>query len=208
MLHDIMFNLTTKSNINYVYILGYCPWDFDPIGLSDNSNRKSIRLETGLSGGEMSGKYGFEFGGSEVYLNADARVLTSDLCTTSLRGLKSITDANCTRESFNGVSGIGTYLISLLRYPQEPPFMNNIVIHNGQPSINMFHCNVSKIDHEDAMVPYCMISDAAPYENLPIYSECSNHGACDRVYGKCVCEKGFKGVACNDMKDTEVFYLK
>ena len=36
-----------------------------------------------------------------------------------------------------------------------------------------------------------------------VYAECSNHGSCDRVYGKCACERGFKGEACNDMRDAE-----
>jgi len=118
--------------------------------------------------------------------------------------MASVSKMNCVRETFDEVTGEGTYLMTLSNYPIAPPFMNNIIYHDGRPTERLFSCNVSRIDHEEASSPYCRISIIEPFEGLPLYSECSNHGVCDKVVGKCACERGFKGEACNDIRDAEV----
>jgi len=155
-------------------------------------------------GGVMSGKFRLEFAGSGVFLNADARKLDNQGCETALLSMASVSKMNCVRETFDEVTGEGTYLMTLSSYPIAPPFMNNIIYHDGRPTERLFSCNVSRIDHEEASSPYCRISIIEPFEGLPLYSECSNHGVCDKVVGKCACERGFKGEACNDIRDAEV----
>lgn len=118
----------------------------------------------------MMGKLEFTFGGSSVFLNADAADLDSAGCTSSLRGLKSTTDIECIRESFNPESKVGSYLIALKSFPLMP-YMNNIILHNGNPSLNLFDCNIKKVDMEEAIGPYCRVSDVIvddiPSTHLP-----------------------------------------
>ena len=45
--------------------------------------------------------------------------------------------------------------------------MNNIIHHNGNPGINLFSCNVSKIDNEEAQQPFCFVSDTEPNDGFP-----------------------------------------
>lgn len=171
----------------------YCPHSFEPLNSNLTiGNRRTIMLQTGSVGGIMMGKIEFTFAESSVLLNADANTLTDEECRKSLLGLKSITDVSCHRESFNDQTGVGSYSISLLSFPLNPHF-NNLVYHNGNPSLDLFSCNISKVDSEEAFGPYCTLSDLEPLDNLPLYSECSSHGTCDQVYGTCKCEKGFKG---------------
>jgi hypothetical protein len=37
--------------------------------------------------------------------------------------------------------------------------MNNLIYHNGNPSIEFFSCNTSKVDKELSPSAYCSISD-------------------------------------------------
>lgn len=123
---------------------GLCPAGFDPLGLEENTNRRTIRLETGNLGGINLGRLSFHFAGSEVWLNANANELSSDKCTTALSGLKSAVGVTCLQETSDAVSGVGSYLITLGGYPQKP-FMNNLITHNGNPAKNLFSCNVSQV---------------------------------------------------------------
>lgn len=156
-----------------------------------------------------------------MFFPADANTFDTNACQTALAKLESVASISCVRENVNKETHAGTYLVTIQSYPVMP-FMNNIVFHNGNPARNLFHCNTSLVDEEDALGPYCRVSDVEPSAELPgklwyhqclflliplvpfsVYSECSSHGICDRVYGKCACERGFKGDACDDMRDAE-----
>eukprot|EP01034_Spumella_vulgaris_P025380 gene25380-31836_t len=151
-------------------------------------------------GGKNFGKLGFTFAGATVNLNANAAEVDSDVCQKALGGLQSVVDVTCVREDLNIESQVGSYLITLNKFPTMP-FMNNLVSHSGNPAKNLFSCNTTLVDEEEAVGAYCRIYDMEPLEGLPVYGECSMHGSCDRVYGKCACERGFKGVDCQDMRD-------
>eukprot|EP01032_Pedospumella_encystans_P013943 gene13943-16031_t len=179
-----------------------CPAGFDPVNLENLPNRRTIRLETGHMGGIMMGKYSFGFAGSEVYLPAHAEDNDETKCTAALKGLKSVQDVSCKREKYDVNTGAGSYLISLLSYPLKP-YMNNLIHHNGNPGINLFSCNVSKIDNEEASEPFCFVSNADTTVDFPLYAECGNHGVCNRVNGSCACDSGFKGDACLDNSDDQ-----
>jgi hypothetical protein len=145
--------------------LRLCPAGFDPLQINTLPNRRTIRLITGNLGGFNSGKFEFQFSGASVYLNADSTELDSNACTSTLSTLKSITKINCTRETFNMESKTGSYLIRLDEFPSQP-HLNNLIYHTGNPSLELFHCNTSKIDHEDAIGPYCEFEDVIT-DNIP-----------------------------------------
>lgn len=151
--------------------LGLCPAGFDPVGLDDIPARRTIRLELGHMGGIMMGKYAFGFAGSEVYLPANSNDNDEAKCTSALSKLKSVEKVSCKRETFNANTGTASYLISMLSYP-EKPYMNNLVHHNGNPGINLFSCNVSKIDHEEASEPFCFVSNADTTTTFPCKCVC------------------------------------
>jgi hypothetical protein len=143
-----------------------CPAGFDPVDLESKPNRRTVRLEVGHMGGILMGKYAFSFAGSEVYLPANANDNDDAKCNSALKGLKSVESITCKRESFNPNTGTGSYLISLLSFPTKP-HMNNLIHHNGNPGINLFACNTTKIDAEEAQQPFCFVSDAEPLEGFP-----------------------------------------
>jgi hypothetical protein len=145
---------------------GLCPAGFDPVDLESNPNRRTVRLEVGHMGGILMGKYAFSFAGSEVYLPANANDNDDAKCNSALKALKSVESITCKRESFNPNTGTGSYLISLLSFPAKP-HMNNLIHHNGNPGINLFACNTTKIDAEEAQQPFCFVSDAEPLEGFP-----------------------------------------
>jgi hypothetical protein len=165
-------------------------------------NRRSVRLDVGNLGGVNLGKYEFEFAGASVYFGANSNMFDSAECTAALRGLSSVAVASCTRETSNALTGAGSYIITLQSYPSTPHF-NNLIYHNGNPVNALFRCNTSLIDDEEANMPYCTVSDVLPVDNIAVYSECSNHGTCDRVFGKCQCDIGFKGETCSDTRDAD-----
>ena len=153
--------------IDLVYFVfkGYCPAAFDPIGLEGKPNRRAVRLETGNMGGVMYGKIEFGFAGSSVKLEANANKMDDSGCSSLLSKLKSVESISCVRETTNEESGVGSYLITLNSYPQMP-FMNNLVGHSGNPGRNLFSCNSSFVDAEEAVGPYCRIYDVA-VDDLP-----------------------------------------
>lgn len=112
------------------------------------------------------GKYSFGFAGSEVYLPANANDNDDAKCTSAMKGLASASSVTCKRETYNVDTGTGTYLITFNAYP-EKPYMNNIIHHNGNPAINLFSCNASKIDNEEAQQPFCFVSNAEPFADFP-----------------------------------------
>jgi len=160
------FSSYTPSTCLSRCYLGLCPAGFDPVGLDDIPARRTIRLELGHMGGIMMGKYAFGFAGSEVYLPANSNDNDEAKCTSALSKLKSVEKVSCKRETFNTNTGTASYLISMLSYP-EKPYMNNLVHHNGNPGINLFSCNVSKIDHEEASEPFCFVSNADTTTTFP-----------------------------------------
>lgn len=179
-----------------------CPWSFDPVRplpIDSNANRRTVRLISSLSSGRLSGSLEFSFAGSSVTLPADAGQLSSADCSHLLKGLRSAADISCLRESFDSTSRTGSFLIKLHRYPTKS-YTNNILSHDGNPPLSLFACNASKADPFEAQSPDCTVEDVL-VSDLPIYAECSQHGTCDRRNGSCVCVRGFRGIACDDIKD-------
>ena len=106
-----------------------CPKAFDVTTLADRPNRRKIQLVTTLSEGKMYGSMGFSFGRSTVKLNPDANTFSSNECTSALKGLTSVSDVSCVRESTTETGG-GSYLITLNNYPLYPA-ENNLFTHTG-----------------------------------------------------------------------------
>eukprot|EP01033_Poteriospumella_lacustris_P013143 gene13143-9411_t len=179
----------------------YCPMGFDPEQARSMTNRRTVRLETGHLGGVMQGRLEFTFGGASVVLEADATVMDSALCTYILSGLKSIRQVTCERETVNRDGRFGAYRITLIDFPSFPPYMNNYVYHTGNPPRDAFSCDVTQVDAEQAIGPYCRVTDVVT-DGIPAFTECANHGECQRLAGgKCLCQAGYRGAACDDTRD-------
>lgn len=113
-------------------------------------------------------------------------------------------DIECFQESYNQSLGTGSYLLTFHSFPIQP-YENNHFTHNGNFPLQTFKCNGTLLDSEDAIRPYCEVEDVVYDDDiLPIYAECSNRGTCDYAKGKCNCQRGFKGIACNDTRDSQV----
>lgn len=123
-------------------------------------------METGSISGVLSGKVEFTFAGASVFIPANANSVGSGECQSIVSNLKSVASVNCVRESANPTTNGGSYLITLNSFPSAP-FMNNLVFHTGNPGRNMFFCNTSHVDEEDALGPYCRISDVEPEGPVP-----------------------------------------
>lgn len=112
------------------------------------------------------GRLEFGFANAKVFLDADASVLDSDLCTRMLSGLTTITRATCIRETYHPEAKYGAYRITLESFPSFPPQMNNLLQHNGNPPIDMFYCEVRQVNAELAIGAYCRVSDVIA-EGIP-----------------------------------------
>eukprot|EP01039_Chlorochromonas_danica_P010844 gene10844-12054_t len=181
-----------------------CPSGYDPVrpvAIEGNSHRRAVRLRTSALTGSLQGSLEVTIAGASALLNANAAALTSASCTYLLSGLRSIAEVECTRESYDSLLNTGSYLIRLLRYPTRT-HMNNILYHNGNPSIDLFACNTSKVNEFEASGVGCDFEDVETTD-LPLYGECSFHGQCNRITGNCNCERGFRGPACDDTRDDE-----
>jgi hypothetical protein len=117
-------------------------------------------------GGKNLGKFTFTFAGATVNLNVNTNELDGVGCQKALMGLQSVADVGCTREDTNAESNVGSYLITLNKFPVMPYF-NNLVSHSGDPPKSLFACNMSAVDEEEAVGPYCRVYDMEPLEGLP-----------------------------------------
>ncbi len=141
--------------------LKLCPAGFDPINpmpIFDNTHRRTIRLASSLQSGVMVGSIELTFSGSSVLLPADASQLSSQQCTFLLSGLRSVADITCVRDTYDGQTKTGQFTITLDRFPTKP-YMNNVIYHNGNPSLDLFSCNTSRVNEFEAVGVYCEISD-------------------------------------------------
>ena len=186
-----------------------CPKAFDPQLLSEKTSRRQLRLSM-VSGSTVRSDqtFSFSFSGSSVLLNANVQNLDDLACTSALLGLKSISSLYCVREFVDAASGSASYVLRLDEFPLIP-HENNVFSHSGAPPLNAFECNATKLEtqvvvsgQEKQFLPICYLEDIDfDPDRFPIYSECSNHGSCDRATGECSCLLGYHGLACNDTSD-------
>lgn len=72
------------------------------------------------------------------------------------------------------------------------PMENNLFAHTGNPTIDSFTCDISRISGTDV---YCNITDLKN-TNIREYTYCSGRGTCDFTSGTCYCFDGYTGLAC------------
>ncbi len=181
-----------------------CPKAYDPVTIGSYDNRRTLSLELKVDDGILIGYYEFSFYDTKVILPANANQFDSEECTRAIQSLPSIREARCVREKVNVVTGEGKYIISILKFP-EHPYENNINYHNGNPDITSFHCDITKINKEEAKRPQCILDDVIT-DKLPPYLNCGGHGTCD-ANGQCKCEIGYHGAACDDTTDRADQYV-
>ncbi len=183
-----------------------CPKSYDVLTLDNYPNRRTVRIMTGIEGGELhAGSYSFSFSGSSVDFNADSNKMTSEMCTQRLTQMKSFGDAICTREKANP-DGTGSYTIRINSFPLMPS-ENNMFTHTGNPSIGSFKCNMTATIGLGALSPYCSVIDVET-KDLPEYKPCGGHGSCNSLTGVCQCMRGYHGLACTDIDDSKNIWEK
>lgn len=147
----------------------------------------------------MGGKLKLTFASESIFLNADALSLSSEACTSAVKQFHGVGDVSCVRDYLDSSGLIGSYVITFNSWSLLP-HENNLFNHSGNPPIDVFKCDVSRVDDFNAKKPYCEVTDVVT-EDLPEYATCGKHGECDIRTGQCICERGFYGVACSDTTD-------
>jgi len=107
----------------------------------------------------------FSLGLSSVTIPSNSNQFNQEECNFYFKSLKSASGIDCVRETFNASSGTGSYLLTINSFPILPQ-ENNFFHHNGNPDIANFKCNVSRVDNEFAMSPYCSVDDVVN-DDLP-----------------------------------------
>ena len=154
---------TQRNIINLIactlYIsLEICPKSFDPIGLEGLTNRRSILISTSVTSGFFEGYLEFTFGLSTISFDADARTMTNASCTAAFAGMSSVSSVTCGIRRVDQSTGAGAYEVTFHSFPLNP-FENNLFSHNGNPALNAFFCNTSKVEPEEAIQPLCVVDD-------------------------------------------------
>ncbi|KAG5188017.1 hypothetical protein JKP88DRAFT_347960 [Tribonema minus] len=175
-----------------------CPKGDDPT--TTDQVPRTIQMRTGATRGTLAGEFNFLFNGESVTFDATAALVDGTTCSKLVTSLPNVASASCERGPINEWGG-ATYTISFDAWPTQP-FENNLYNHDGNPSLQQFACNMTAI-YDSAWAPWCELDDPLPDAPVKEYAECSNHGTCDRALGRCACALGFKGAACDDMKDAD-----
>ena len=110
-----------------------------------------------------------------------------------------VQEASVSVSNANADTGGSTYTVSFLSWPVTP-HENNKHFHSGSPSLDQFYCNTTLIDKSVAN-PSCKITDVKQPTPIREYVQCGGHGTCDVNFGRCKCQPGWKGLACDDNKD-------
>jgi len=167
-----------------------CPKGDDPLSLAVGF--RTIQITTSATSGQLTGVFQFFFNGEILNLTANATLFNSSVCTATFSSMRSIQSAKCIRSAVNSHGG-SSFTVQLKSFPSIP-YQNNIFVHDGYPSLNMFYCSPKKI--LTGTNPSCTITDV--YQNsVPEYEYCSMRGICDFTSGNCNCYPGFNSSNCN-----------
>ena len=158
-----------------------------------------ISLTTGAERGKLQeGTFRFSFNGESISLGANAHGLSAWALKARLSQLQNIDRVSVTRSKVNDYDG-ATYDITFLSWPAIP-HENNLYSHAGNPSLDSFSCDAINVSGKGLSGPKCIISDVVN-SNIIEYLPCSNRGECDETAGKCKCQPGWSGIACDDNSD-------
>jgi len=161
-----------------------CPKNDDPITVGQNS--RAITMDLTADAG-ATGNVRFTFMGFTSALSITA---SSVECKAAMERLLSVEEVTCTRAA---VTDGFRYTIKFKKFPVFSS-ENNIHSHNGNPSLDMFHCDISDVSGTNVE---CVLADSTTI-NIQEYEFCSGRGLCDFSTGECACIEGFTGVDCSE----------
>ncbi|GMH53759.1 hypothetical protein TrLO_g5373 [Triparma laevis f. longispina] len=168
-----------------------CPKGVDPLS---PPAFKTITMKTGAAKGELEGDLLISFLSEEIKLSA-AAVEPNEL-QTKLSSMKNIDTVDVSRGEVDKNLGT-TYTITFVKWPAIP-YENNLFSNNGSPPLSAFSCNTTGVTGE-VYSAKCEFKDVVSKGGL--YQSCSGHGVCEEQRGKCACEPGWNGAACDDNRD-------
>jgi len=175
-----------------------CPKSDDPL-TTPKKNYRVISLTTASAKGVLDGVINISFNGEDVAgVPANGEKLTPELLAAKLQTLPNIETVEVSRTSVIDEFGGTTYQITFIKFPIFP-HENNIYTHDGNPSLDSFSCDESRMG-TDVYSPQCIFKNVQS-TNVVEYTTCSNHGTCSERLGECKCDPGWKGRACDDNKD-------
>lgn len=163
-----------------------CPKNDDPVTFAQTY--RALRIKVGDStGGAMSGDFRLSFMGFSTTISASG--ISGRKCRAAVERLKSVDEVRC--NVTDTVEGMNLN-VTFRKFPLFP-VDNNLHSHNGNPPIDMFHCDTSGVTGSQV---YCNITDIVA-ENIREYDFCSGRGICDFTQGICTCSDGFTGIDCS-----------
>mmetsp|Transcript_18280 Transcript_18280/g.33979 ORF Transcript_18280/g.33979 Transcript_18280/m.33979 type:complete len:1162 (+) Transcript_18280:164-3649(+) len=168
-----------------------CPKGVDPLS---PPAFKTITMKTGAAKGELEGELVVSFLSEEIKLSA-AAVEANEL-QTLLGSMRNIDSVDVSRGEVDQNLGT-TYTITFVKWPTNP-YENNLFENDGSPPLSAFSCNTTGVTGD-------VYSAKCEFKNVVAkgghYQSCSGHGVCDEQRGKCACEPGWNGAACDDNRD-------
>ena len=102
---------------------------------------------------------------SVAILNANASNFRNEDCRRALGSLP-VKDVSCVQDNLNTDSNTASYVIVFNNFPLLPR-ENNLFSHTGNPGLDLFYCNTSKIDQQKAIGAYCDLEDVYAGKDLP-----------------------------------------
>lgn len=131
-------------------------------------NRRTIQIDVGSIGGDLEGSFTFSFMKASVTIPATS---SSSDCSRLLSSMLSLGEVKCERiedlyEDLDEDEEIVSFHVKIESFPLIPHF-NNILFHNGNPSLNLFSCDGSSLSLMKTKTdPFCTISDVV-FEDIP-----------------------------------------
>eukprot|EP01029_Cantina_marsupialis_P006648 TRINITY_DN1733_c0_g2_i4.p1 TRINITY_DN1733_c0_g2~~TRINITY_DN1733_c0_g2_i4.p1 ORF type:complete len:1437 (+),score=453.19 TRINITY_DN1733_c0_g2_i4:428-4738(+) len=148
-----------------------CPRADDPF--TANQYSKSIHITTSVASGSLGGNFIFSFMGETVPFSAVQDAVSESECKELIESLKSIDTATCTIKS-NANGGNDIWII-FDKFSEDYFVLNNVHVHDGNPSISKFLCNVQSLTGDTAA---CSVEDT----DLGATSQGTYTGSVDATY--------------------------
>ena len=150
-----MFCRTARIFSDYdlsFWFIGFCPKGFDPFQANANFRAFNFTVSANtVLGGTLTMRVGPE----KFQFSANATHFDAADCTAAFEALHGIKEASCTRSTPTKLGG-AIYTVTIRDWP-DIPYQNNVFMHDGNPDISYFDCDVSKATGQNVS---CIITDA------------------------------------------------
>lgn len=182
-----------------------CPKGDDPYTTNQNYRKFRLTVSVPIPLAVVEGTLGITFMGKKTFMDIQRFRASSAKCTAAFSVFGS---AACV---FRRVRAeIFQFDIEFYSFPQYPQ-LNNLFIHDGNPSIYDFFCDVSQsfpflsCNFRDITSTNIKGKTNRRFSKLALivayleYAFCSNRGLCDFTNGVCHCSPGLGGPACSNV---------